>query len=347
MKFRKMWNPDAILRVVIYIMMILGLGYGLYSKRLLRYVAPRSIKYVLFMIVVLSFLLIMEFRNVRRIREKKMRSVDYLFFFVPLLLAFTTAPVVVKGSAVKTSNIGVRKTEPSKKLTKEESKLASSSLSTEENRTPLVPTPMEEAKKTEDTEVESESIPPKQADSSPEEMKTEPSSNSEVKEGDVPEFSAPVETDSSEGDQTGDEFIEEPYPIGEWTPVVPPKDGEVKVVDENNYFSVLTSIEEEGDKWNGKKIEISGFVHSDETLSDREFLLVRMLMKCCAVDTDPLILLSVLPKGMEMPKNDEWFVLRGTLRTKPIVETGLWVPTLEVEVMAPIPEPENFYIYPI
>lgn len=339
-----MWNADSILRIAIYFMLMFGLGYGLCSRRLLRYVAPRSIKYVLFMIVVLFFLFLMEFRNIRRIREKKMRIADYLFFLIPLLLAFTTAPVVVKGSAVKMPIVGNRTSQQSEKI--KGSKVFSSIKETEKEVSPPVSL-KEEVNGTKEISTESPSIAEKEPESVSSESKAEETTAPVPQPEEAPVFSAPVEAEPSEEDATGDEFIEEPYPLGEWTPVVPPKDGEVKVVDENNYFSVLTSIEEEGDKWNGKKIEISGFVHSDETLSDREFLLVRMLMKCCAVDTDPMVLLSVLPQGMQMPKNDEWFVLRGTLRTKPIVETGFWVPTLEVEVMAPIPEPENYYIYPI
>lgn len=342
MKFRKMWNPDAIFRIYVYLLMIAGLGYGLYSRRLLRYVAPRSIKYVVFMITVLTLLFVMEFRNVRCIREKKMRSLDYLFFLIPLLLAFTTAPTVVKGSALKTTASQIRrnmvkekeeepplKTEEEPSVKAEEEKPLISSRST--------PEMTNETKATTDTTDELKSKAKSETTSTPEVQSTPE---------EVPNFSSPVDSGSQGSDENGDKTYEGIDPIPE-TPIVPPKDGELKEVDESNYFAVMMSIEEEGDKWNGKKIEISGFVYRDETLSKRQFLLVRMLMKCCAADMEPLVLLSVLPEGMEMPKNDEWFVVRGTLRTKPIVETGLWVPTLEVELMAPISEPEKSYVDPI
>ncbi len=339
MKFRKMWNPDAIFRIFVYLLMIAGLGYGLYSKRLFRYVAPRSNKYLTFMIIVLIFLFVMEFRNLRCIREKKMRSLDYLFFLIPLLLAFTTAPTVVKGSALKTTASQIRrntvkekeeesslKTEEEPSVKEQEEKMSNSSVSTPESVNGTKDT-TDELK----SETKSETTSTPEVESTPEE---------------VPSFSSPVDSGSQGSDENVDKTYEGIDPLPE-TPIVPPKDGELKEVDASNYFAVMMSIEEEGDKWNGKKIEISGFVYRDETLSKREFLLVRMLMKCCAADMEPLVLLSVLPEGVEMPKNDEWFVVRGTLRTKPIVETGLWVPTLEVELMAPISEPEKSYVDPI
>lgn len=344
-----MWNLDAILRIGIYLLMIVGLGYGLYSKRLLRYVAPRSIKYVSFMMIVLSGLFVMEFRNLRRIREKKLKSLDYLFFLIPLLLAFTTAPVVVKGSALKTTASQI-----SRNIAEEDEGISSLNRASE-TFMKKAEEPISSNSSVSVPEESSATVGLNETKDRGENLEIEKMSETTSAEGsieeptlkEIPDFSAPVEAIPSEEEQVGDEFIEESYPLGDLAPITPPKDGEVKEVDESNYFAVMMSIEEEGDKWNGKKIEISGFVYRDETLSKSQFLLVRMLMKCCAADMEPLVLLSVLPEGMQMPKNDEWFVVRGTLRTKPIVETGLWVPTLDVEVMAPISEPEKSYIDPI
>lgn len=109
-----------------------------------------------------------------------------------------------------------------------------------------------------------------------------------------------------------------------------------------NYLHYLEEISENIEKHKGKRVVISGFILKDNSYAKNEFLLTRVLMNCCAADSQAIGILCRSNKISEF-KKDDWVRIEGTISSK--VEKGRENPIILIDKMQKTERPENDYIY--
>lgn len=121
------------------------------------------------------------------------------------------------------------------------------------------------------------------------------------------------------------------------------------LVNENNFALVTGDILcSAPNKFEGRKITITGFVYKNNNMPKNQFYIARLMMVCCAADTELTGLLSCSDKGASL-KNDEWVTISGTLATtskKSSAGNLETMPIIMVSSIAPAEKSKNPYIYP-
>lgn len=134
-----------------------------------------------------------------------------------------------------------------------------------------------------------------------------------------------------------------------------PKDTS-KVSNENTLLEVnssnFTHITDEimytnTDKYIGQKINITGFVYKDETTSKNEFVVGRLMIICCAADSEITGLLCNFENASSF-KTDQWVTVTGTIGKTSHMYAGesKEIPFIKVEKVGLAEKPTMPYIYP-
>lgn len=125
-------------------------------------------------------------------------------------------------------------------------------------------------------------------------------------------------------------------------------EGNVISFTEDNYVHYLEDLSENVDEHVGKKIKITGFVLQDKKLGSDEFLISRMLMNCCAADSQILGVAARWEKSGTLSK-DNWVTVEGRVGYKEEKDKNNKVikkyPVILVERLRHIDTPANPYIY--
>ena len=115
------------------------------------------------------------------------------------------------------------------------------------------------------------------------------------------------------------------------------------IMDDNNFIRWMEEIYTNLPKYDGKEIELTGFVYLDKAFKSNEFVAARALMACCAADTQVIGFLCKY-KGADSLKKDSWFKFTGKIKKE--TYEGKPSPTIEISNMQSISKPKNEYIYP-
>lgn len=116
----------------------------------------------------------------------------------------------------------------------------------------------------------------------------------------------------------------------------------IKVTDEN-YLEMMTVLDLYLEELVGHTIEIMGFTFREADMAQDEIVVARFAMTCCTADTAVYGLLS---KGEETVNfaTDTWIRVKGTITTSLYHD---WViPSINVETILEVPEPDSPYVYP-
>lgn len=116
----------------------------------------------------------------------------------------------------------------------------------------------------------------------------------------------------------------------------------IQVTDEW-FMEILTAVDLYADDFEGKSIEITGFVYRDDTLAANQFVIGRFAMDCCSADALPYGVLVEYEKAGRY-QNDTWLTIRGTIATTRYQEQSVMV--IRPERIARSPQPESPYVYP-
>ncbi|GAB6169360.1 TIGR03943 family protein [Clostridium carnis] len=109
---------------------------------------------------------------------------------------------------------------------------------------------------------------------------------------------------------------------------------------DENYLKTLANISGENrEKYKEQKVVIDGFIYKHDTLKKDEFVISRLMMSCCAADSQIVGLISKYSEASTLRK-DDWFRVEGTLDFE---DNN---PILLVNKLTSISKPENFYVYP-
>lgn len=115
-------------------------------------------------------------------------------------------------------------------------------------------------------------------------------------------------------------------------------EGNEIVFNENNYIHYLEDLGSNLNKHTGKKIKIAGFVLKKDNEKKDEFVVSRMLINCCAADSQVLGITVKYDKANTL-KDDDWIKIEGVVTSK-----GNHA-VIEVNKLQKIEKPNIPYIY--
>lgn len=125
------------------------------------------------------------------------------------------------------------------------------------------------------------------------------------------------------------------------------KDG-VLEIDDKNFLAAMDDLERNRKKYKEKSIVITGFVIKDNGFGKDGFAVGRIIMACCAADSE---VAGFLARGEEAEalKADEWVRVTGKIdyceyTPKHALEAKI-VPVIKIKRIYKISKPENPYIY--
>jgi uncharacterized repeat protein (TIGR03943 family) len=114
-------------------------------------------------------------------------------------------------------------------------------------------------------------------------------------------------------------------------------------VPENLYIETLTTLDLYSDSFQGKTIELSGFVYRDENMSDNQFVIGRFTVQCCSADAAPYGVLVQYEKG-NLFATDQWIQITGKIDQTTFNGTKLMI--IEADRIQKIEAPKELYVYP-
>lgn len=114
-------------------------------------------------------------------------------------------------------------------------------------------------------------------------------------------------------------------------------------VNSKNFVFSLDEILGNSDKYEGKEIEITGFVYKDKNLKESEFIIGRFMMVCCAADLQ-IAGIRCESNKKELYNNDTWIKLKGKIKKD--VYDGETDPIIIVEQVEKDSNPDTSYVYP-
>jgi putative membrane protein len=119
--------------------------------------------------------------------------------------------------------------------------------------------------------------------------------------------------------------------------------GDTVVVTENDFVPWLNEISSNLDKYDGKKIQITGFVYKHQSYKENEFVVGRFMMTCCTADLQLAGLMCNYTKASNY-KNDTWVKISGKI--KKVDYKGQKINIIVVDAIEKADKPQNQYVYP-
>lgn len=114
-------------------------------------------------------------------------------------------------------------------------------------------------------------------------------------------------------------------------------------VNSKNFVYSLDEILGNPDKYEGKEIDLTGFVYKDEDLKQNQFIIGRYMMICCAADMQ-IAGITCDSNNLGNYDNDTWIKVRGKIK-KDFSEDQV-DPLIEVEHIEIDLNPDTSYVYP-
>ncbi len=111
---------------------------------------------------------------------------------------------------------------------------------------------------------------------------------------------------------------------------------------EDNYIAMTTIIDQNPEKFVGKKVEILGFVFREHDFEDNQFVIARFGLSCCVADASVFGTLASYPDAQKFG-DDQWVKLSGTLTTANYQDWTL--PSIDVSSIEAVDQPETPYVY--
>jgi putative membrane protein len=116
------------------------------------------------------------------------------------------------------------------------------------------------------------------------------------------------------------------------------------VMDEAMFSTYYDEISMDIKKYQGKKIELQGFVYKEEGFNQDQFVISRFLISHCVADASIIGFLSELPEATTI-EEDTWIKANGVLDTT--TYNGTELPIIKITNWEKIKEPTEPYLYPI
>ncbi|WP_459481605.1 TIGR03943 family putative permease subunit [Clostridium saccharoperbutylacetonicum] len=114
-------------------------------------------------------------------------------------------------------------------------------------------------------------------------------------------------------------------------------------VNQRNFVFSIDEIIDNIDKYEGKEIEITGFVYRNKELKENEFILGRFMMVCCAADMQ-IAGLRCDNNNLESYSNNTWVKVKGKIKKD--TYDGAVDPIIVLEHIEKDNNPDTSYVYP-
>lgn len=119
--------------------------------------------------------------------------------------------------------------------------------------------------------------------------------------------------------------------------------------DGERFMETLGAVYGDLDEMIDKEIELSGFIYIEESLPKESFVIGRLMLSCCAADTEIIGLLAEWDEINKFEEN-EWIKITGKVSStryyNPYNETEEVHPLIKVTKVEVIDPPKNQYVYP-
>ncbi len=115
------------------------------------------------------------------------------------------------------------------------------------------------------------------------------------------------------------------------------------IVNNDDFVYWLQEINYNIEKYEGREIEITGFVFKSKEFSNNEFVPARLMMACCTADLQPVGLLCRYD-GAGGLVQDTWLKVTGVI--KDVEHNGQKTPAIIASKVEEAKKPDNEYVYP-
>lgn len=115
------------------------------------------------------------------------------------------------------------------------------------------------------------------------------------------------------------------------------------IIDDPNFYLWTEEIYSNSSKYIGKDIELKAFVYKDKDVGDKEIIAARVLMACCAADTQTIGFLCKYKNAYKLQKNT-WYIFSGKLNS--VKRWGKVLPLINIQKVQSIKKPKDEYVYP-
>lgn len=264
-RFKKI-NVEAVLQLIILIGFAFFFSYIIFTGKVLLYVTPRIVPYVKFAIVAMILFSLFIVGDIFK-PKRKANILPYLFFIIPLAMAFILPAKSMDSTSMSFSDIN------STQQFLDTAKSNGSNNNTSNNAT---------------TTVNAASKPDKE------------------------DFGLSMQ-------------------------------GDTIVISSDNFVKWIQEIYDNMSVYEGKKIQLTGFVFKDKAYNKNEFVTARFMMSCCSADLQPVGLLCRYDKAAEL-NQDAWINLKGKIQI--IDYKGEKIPIITPESIQKTEKPQNDYVYP-
>ncbi|RQD65389.1 MAG: TIGR03943 family protein [Desulfonatronovibrio sp. MSAO_Bac4] len=118
---------------------------------------------------------------------------------------------------------------------------------------------------------------------------------------------------------------------------------EVIIVDDRGFLDIMLVISAYQDKFQGREVELSGFVYRDMAMSENELAVTRTAITCCLADASFYGIL-IRGDGLNVFPTDSWIKVRGIIDQDLVFDQNmLMINSIETQA---IETPESPYVYP-
>lgn len=114
---------------------------------------------------------------------------------------------------------------------------------------------------------------------------------------------------------------------------------------DSNFLMAMETIYNYPGLFEGKKIEYTGFIYNEETLTESQAFILRFGVIHCIADAGVYGMLVDMPKGNGRLSDDQWVRVAGTLSTMYYQPFKSTIPYLKLDDVALQNEPDEPYAY--
>ncbi|WP_031387962.1 TIGR03943 family putative permease subunit [Desulfonatronum thiodismutans] len=119
-------------------------------------------------------------------------------------------------------------------------------------------------------------------------------------------------------------------------------DREVLRISGEDFLDSMLIISAYLDRFQGRRVEFSGFVFHDGTMAENELAVARIAVTCCLADATVYGLL--IRTDPPLPPNDAWVRVQGRISAMRFMEED--IPLIIADQLEVVPAPDQPYVYP-
>jgi uncharacterized repeat protein (TIGR03943 family) len=118
---------------------------------------------------------------------------------------------------------------------------------------------------------------------------------------------------------------------------------DVIMIEDDKFMEYLTAFDLYLDQFQGKRVELTGFVYREEGMKPEQMVVGRLAIQCCSADASPFGVMTSFADAKRFADNT-WVRVTGVIGKTSFDEADIL--QLEVEQAVAVPAPSQQYVYP-